>query len=158
VDAGYVSRQAWRVAHVFTLEEARGLLPEVRAHAAELIVVRADLVDLQTALNHGVPSPLGSLPEAKGLEARLSELLSWFPEHGLDVKGVAPLLLDFPARRMARPSCSAGWRGKMSSAGTTSRSTASLGGGPSPWRAAATRPDPRPAASRSRAKPVSDVR
>jgi hypothetical protein len=98
VDAGYVSRQAWRVAHVFTLEEARGLLPEVRAHAAELIVVRADLVDLQTALNHGVPSPLGSLPEAKGLEARLSELLSWFPEHGLDVKGVAPLLLDFPAR------------------------------------------------------------
>ena len=85
------------MAHVFTLEEARGLLPEVRAHAAELIAVRADLVDLQTALNRGVSSPLGALPEAKGLEARLSELLSWFPEHGLDVKGVAPLLLDFPA-------------------------------------------------------------
>ena len=85
------------MAHVFTLEEARGLLPEVRAHAAELIAVRADLVDLQTALNRGVPSPLGALPEAKGLEARLSELLSWFAERGLDVKGVAPLLLDFPA-------------------------------------------------------------
>jgi hypothetical protein len=61
------------------------------------VVVRADLVDLQTALARGLPSPLGALPEAKGLEARLSELLSWFPEHGLDVKSVAPLLVDFPA-------------------------------------------------------------
>ncbi|HTT55353.1 MAG TPA: DUF2203 domain-containing protein [Streptosporangiaceae bacterium] len=85
------------MAHVFTVEQARRLLPEVRAHAAELVAVRADLVDLQTALDRGVPSPLGALPEAKGLEARLSELLSWFGERGLDVKGVAPLLLDFPA-------------------------------------------------------------
>ena len=85
------------MARVFTLDEARGLVPEVLSRAAELIAVRADLVDLQTALNRGVPSPLGTLPEAKGLEARLSELLGWFPEHGLDVKGVAPLLVDFPA-------------------------------------------------------------
>jgi len=86
------------VARVFTLDEARALVPEVLSRAAELVAVRADLVDLQTALDHGVPSPLGALPEAKGLEARLSELLSWFPEQGLDVKGVAPLLVDFPAR------------------------------------------------------------
>jgi hypothetical protein len=85
------------VARVFTLDEARGLVPEVLSRAAELVAVRADLVDLQTALERGVPSPLGALPEAKGLEARLSELLSWFPEQGLDVKGVAPLLVDFPA-------------------------------------------------------------
>lgn len=85
------------MAHVFTLDEARGLVPELLSQAAELVAVRADLVDLQTALNRGVPSPLGTLPEAKGLEARLSELLGWFPEHGLDVKGVAPLLVDFPA-------------------------------------------------------------
>jgi hypothetical protein len=85
------------VAHVFSLDEARGLVPELLSQAAELVAVRADLVDLQTALNRGVPSPLGTLPEAKGLEARLSELLGWFPEHGLDVKGVAPLLVDFPA-------------------------------------------------------------
>lgn len=84
--------------HVFTLDEARGLVPDVLSRAAQLVAVRADLVDLQTALARGVPSPLGALPEAKGLEARLSELLSWFPEHGLDVKGVAPLLVDFPAR------------------------------------------------------------
>jgi hypothetical protein len=86
------------VARVFTLDEARGLIPEVLSCAAELVAVRADLVDLQSALDRGVPSPLGALPEAKGLEARLSELLSWFPEQGLDIKGVAPLLVDFPAR------------------------------------------------------------
>lgn len=85
------------MARVFTLDEARGLVPEVLSRAAELVAVRADLVDLQTALDRGVPSRLGALPEAKGLEARLSELLSWFPEQGLDVKGVAPLLVDFPA-------------------------------------------------------------
>jgi hypothetical protein len=85
------------VAHVFSLDEARGLVPELLSQAAELVAVRADLVDLQTALDHGVPSPLGALPEAKGLEARLSELLGWITEHGLDVKGVAPLLVDFPA-------------------------------------------------------------
>ena len=84
--------------NLFTLDEARKLIPEVLDRAAKLVAVRADLVDLQTALTRGVPSPLGALPEAKGLEARLSELLGWFPEHGLDVKGVAPLLVDFPAR------------------------------------------------------------
>ncbi len=83
--------------HEFTLDEARGLLPEVLTHATDLVAVRADLVDLQTALARGVPSPLGALPEAKGLEARLSELLGWFAERDLDVKGVAPLLVDFPA-------------------------------------------------------------
>ena len=84
--------------NLFTLDEARKLIPEVLDRAAELVAVRADLVDLQTALARGVPSPLGALPEAKGLEARLSELLGWFPGQGLDVKGVAPLLVDFPAR------------------------------------------------------------
>ena len=83
--------------NLFSLDEARALVPEVLSHAARLVAVRADLVELQTALTRGVPSPLGTLPEAKGLEARLSELLGWFPEHGLDVKGVAPLLVDFPA-------------------------------------------------------------
>lgn len=83
--------------NLFSLDEARALVPEVLAHAARLVAVRADLVELQTALTRGLPSPLGTLPEAKGLEARLSELLGWFPEHGLDVKGVAPLLVDFPA-------------------------------------------------------------
>ena len=73
------------------------MLPALQSRAADLVTVRADLVNLETALAHGAPSPLGGLPEAKALEARLGELLSWFPEQGLDVKGVAPLLVNFPA-------------------------------------------------------------
>src|ERR1019366_5649019 len=81
----------------FTLDEARGLMPEVLQRADELVAVRADLVELQAALAIGESCRLGGLPEAKGLQARLSELLGWFPDKGLDLKGFAPLLLDFPA-------------------------------------------------------------
>ena len=82
---------------IFTLEQARLLMPDLLARADEAVEVRADLVELQSALNHGTASPLGGLPEVKALEARLSELLGWFSSEGLDLKGIAPLLLDFPA-------------------------------------------------------------
>lgn len=83
---------------IFTVEEARGILPEVLARADEFIVVRADLVELNSALQRGKPSPAGGLPEMKAMEARLSELTEWFPAQGIEVKGLAPLLLDFPAQ------------------------------------------------------------
>jgi hypothetical protein len=83
---------------VFTVEQARELMPEVLAHAADVVSARADLVEIQTALNQGHSCPLGGLPEAKALEARMSEVLGWFQDKGLDLKGIAPLLLDFPAR------------------------------------------------------------
>lgn len=60
--------------------------------------MRASLVELRSALREGTPSPLGGLPEAKAFEARLSEILGWFEAQGLDLKGIAPLLLDFPAQ------------------------------------------------------------
>ena len=82
----------------FTLEQARLLLPDLLARADDAVKVRADLVELQSALNLGTTSPLGGLPEAKGLEARLSDILGWFSAEGLDLKGIAPLLLDFPAQ------------------------------------------------------------
>jgi len=87
----------------FTLAQARALMPELLAHADELVTVRADLVELQAALARGVTSVLGGVPEAKGCQARLSELLAWFPEQGLDLKGFAPLLLDFPAELDGEP-------------------------------------------------------
>lgn len=83
---------------VFTLEEARLLMPDLLARADDVVAARADLVELQTALNQGAASALGGLPEAKALEARLSETLGWFTSEGLELKGIAPLLLDFPAR------------------------------------------------------------
>jgi hypothetical protein len=92
------------VERVFSLAEARGLLPEVRRRADEAISVRADLVELQAALEKGEPCPgLGGLAEAKGFQAQLSELLGWFPAQGIELKSIAPLLIDFPAEMDGEP-------------------------------------------------------
>jgi hypothetical protein len=87
----------------FTLAEARDLMPEVQARADEVIEVRASLIELQAALTDGLSSRLGGLPEAKGFQARLSELVGWFSTTGLEVKGIAPLLLDFPSELAGEP-------------------------------------------------------
>lgn len=88
---------------IFTVEEARRLLPEVLARAETLVTVRADLVEIRQALGDGSQSPLGGLAEAKALEARMSELLGWFPASGIELKGLAPLLIDFPAMLDGEP-------------------------------------------------------
>src|SRR5215472_12284537 len=95
--------RAMEQSRTFTLAQARELMPEVLRYGSELVEVRADLVELQTALAAGRPTPLGGLPEAKACQARLSELLGWFPAQGLDLKGFAPLLLDFPSDMDGEP-------------------------------------------------------
>lgn len=55
------------------------------------------------ALRAGVPSPHGGVAEAKALEARLHEELAWFTGSGLQVKGFAPLIVDFPAEYADEP-------------------------------------------------------
>jgi hypothetical protein len=87
----------------FTLAEARELMPAVLAHADQLVEVRARLVEVQAALVAGQPSALGGLPEAKAYQAQLSELTTWFASRGLELKGIAPLLLDFPSQRDGEP-------------------------------------------------------
>jgi hypothetical protein len=83
---------------LFTLTEARAELARLRPVLAEIVTVRADLVELSAALTPGgAPSPLGGLPERKAAEARLNELMTTVQETGADLKGMAPLLLDFPA-------------------------------------------------------------
>jgi hypothetical protein len=96
-------RQALAMERSFTVAQARELMPAVLRHGDELIEVRANLVELQTSLAAGERSPLGGLPEAKAYQARLSELLGWFPAQGIDLKGFAPLLLDFPAELNGEP-------------------------------------------------------
>lgn len=81
----------------FTVAAARELMPAVLARADELIEIRANLIEVQTALAVGVRSPQGGLPEAKAYQAQLSELLGWFHSEGIELKGIAPLLLDFPS-------------------------------------------------------------
>jgi hypothetical protein len=77
---------------LFTVDEARALLPEILAIADEVIDVRAQLT---VARNAADPPPLA---DVKGLEAGLADALDRIARHGLQIKGWAPLLLDFPAR------------------------------------------------------------
>jgi hypothetical protein len=85
------------VAKTFTVTQARALLPDLLERAAEFVALRADITEVSTALSSGARSPLGGVPELKGWEARAHELVGWFTGQGLQVKGLAPLLLDFPA-------------------------------------------------------------
>lgn len=83
---------------LFTVAEARAELARLRPVLEEIVQVRADMVELSAALTPGgEPSDLGGLPERKAAEARLNELMTVVQQTGVELKGVAPLLLDFPA-------------------------------------------------------------
>ncbi len=83
---------------LFTLAEARTELARLRPVLDELVVVRADVVELAAATTPGgEPTGLGGVPERKAAEARLDELMTAVQQTGADLKGVAPLLVDFPA-------------------------------------------------------------
>lgn len=78
---------------LFTLEEARRVLAELRPVLDELVAVRAEAADAAAAVRAGERR----LPEAKAHEARLDELMTTVQQTGVELKGWAPLLLDFPA-------------------------------------------------------------
>jgi hypothetical protein len=83
----------------FTLHEARELMADAFEMTAAIFAVRADLAELEADIRAGISSPHGGLPELKGLHARLFGALEWFGANGMQVKGWAPLLLDFPGER-----------------------------------------------------------
>jgi hypothetical protein len=80
----------------FTVEQARAMLPDVIVQAERLVDLRWRLADLQLELQQG-RTDHGGVPEAKALEARVHDVVEGFTRQGLQVKGLAPLLLDFPA-------------------------------------------------------------
>ncbi len=82
---------------LYTIEEARLRLAALRPALDEIISLRADTAELQRSLQGGPLSDLGGLPELKAAQARLDELLTALTEGEVQVKGIAPLLLDFPA-------------------------------------------------------------
>ena len=83
---------------LFTVSQARKELAALRPLLDELVVVRADAVELAASLAvGGEPTDLGGLPEWKAAEARLNELMTEVQETGAELKGLAPLLLDYPA-------------------------------------------------------------
>jgi hypothetical protein len=92
------ARVAADVGRLYTVLEARESLAALRPVLTELISVRADVAELSAAVQLGEPSALGGLPELKGAQARFDELLSdVLATEDVQVKGVAPVLLDFPA-------------------------------------------------------------
>src|SRR5690348_5104932 len=83
---------------LFAPGEARAELARLRPVLDELAVVRVDAAELAAALAEGGrPTTLGGLPEWKAATARLDELLSTVQDTGAELKGIAPLLVDFPA-------------------------------------------------------------
>lgn len=82
---------------LFTLAEARDLMPEVQRRAGRYVDLRADFAEASAAARADAPARTGGLAELKSLEARVHEELEWFRSRDIQVKGVAPLLIDFPA-------------------------------------------------------------
>ncbi|SDZ22322.1 hypothetical protein SAMN05444365_107161 [Micromonospora pattaloongensis] len=83
---------------LFTLAEARRELARLRPVLDELVAIRADAAELAASLTDGgAPTPLGGLPEWKGAQARLDELMTEVQQTGAELQSLAPLLIDFPA-------------------------------------------------------------
>ncbi|GAA1274592.1 DUF2203 domain-containing protein [Saccharothrix xinjiangensis] len=83
---------------LFSVPEAREELAGLRPVLAEVVELRADAAELAASLQEGGrPTDLGGLPEFKAAQARLDDLLSTVQATGAELKGFAPLLVDFPA-------------------------------------------------------------
>jgi hypothetical protein len=82
---------------LFTVQEARAELARLLPVLDEVVRLRAEHAELRAAVDGGASTPLGRLPELKAATARLDELLTSVQSTGVELKGIAPLLLDFPA-------------------------------------------------------------
>lgn len=83
---------------LFTVPEARSELAALRPVLAELVSLRADAAEIAAAVaSGGRAGVLGGLPELKASQARLDDLMRQVQRTGAELKGFAPLLVDFPA-------------------------------------------------------------
>jgi hypothetical protein len=86
-----------------SLRQARAALAELRPSLDRLVALRADLAELRADLAAGGSSDRGGVAEAKALEARLYAELEQLAGTGAQVKGWAPVLLDWPGMRDGVP-------------------------------------------------------
>lgn len=77
---------------LFTIDEARAELTRLLPTLDEIVRLRADAAELAAG-----SSSLGGLPEFKAAQARLDELMETVQQTGAELKGFAPLLVDFPS-------------------------------------------------------------
>lgn len=82
---------------LFTVEEAREVLAGLLPVLDEIVRLRADAAELGAAVRGGPGTPLGGLAELKAVQARLDEAMTAVQQTGAELKGLAPLLLDFDA-------------------------------------------------------------
>ena len=83
---------------LFTVEEARAELARLLPVLDEVVTLRANAAELAAASTAGGrATDLGGLPELKAAQARLDELLTQVQQTGAELKGLAPLLVDFPS-------------------------------------------------------------
>ena len=83
---------------MFDVIDARAELARLAPVLDEFVRTRADVAELAASLEPGGrPAQLGGLPELKARQARLDELMTRIQQSGAELKGLAPLLLDFPA-------------------------------------------------------------
>jgi hypothetical protein len=83
---------------MYTIAEARAALAALLPRLDEFVELRADTAELAAAVTAGAPTTLGGTPEFKAAQARLDEMITQLQqEPDLQIKGFAPLLLDFPA-------------------------------------------------------------
>ncbi len=88
---------------MYTLSEARTILAALRPRVDALVDARADLAELRSDLKRNNFSRLGGPAEAKALEARIYAEFETLAEMGAQVKGFAPVLLDFPGEVHGEP-------------------------------------------------------
>lgn len=74
-------------------------MPRILADAAEIIELRADLVE---SSDPRVSLDSVNLADLKAKDARLAEILDGLAASGIQVKGWAPLLLDLPSMHDGR--------------------------------------------------------
>jgi hypothetical protein len=83
---------------LFTVAEARQVLTDLLPVLDRIVQLRADAAELAAAVSPGGESSrLGGLPEWKAAQAELDELLTSVQQTGAELKGFAPLLVDFPS-------------------------------------------------------------
>jgi arsenite methyltransferase len=82
---------------LFDVPEARAVLADLLPTLDAVVALRADAAELTAATRGGAYTSLGGLPELKAAQARLDELVTTIQARGAQLKGLAPLLLDFPA-------------------------------------------------------------
>lgn len=81
----------------YTLAEAQGLLAAARRHAVAAGRIVDELRLLQLEVEDGAAGP-GLLVRSNELEHALDDAFRWFEDHGVQVRQLDPVLLDFPAR------------------------------------------------------------